>query len=97
MKGGAIFMASISEFFYKPCILSCPNCNSYILVADLSKYMGISGIEGCELTVYKYDFVSDVVVECPGCHKKFKVTGSVYDGPEEGYVSQYLKLKPLDE
>lgn len=90
-------MAWISEFFYKPTALPCPDCGNDVLVAKLSHHMGIVGIEGCEWTVYKYGFVSDVEVECKKCHSRFKVNGYVYDGPDEGYLRHYLKLVPLQE
>lgn len=43
-----------------------------------------------EWIVYKYDFFDDVFVQCPKCKNKYKVIGSVYDGPEEGYVKHFL-------
>jgi hypothetical protein len=90
-------MASISEFFYKPCTLQCSNCGNDILVINLSHNMGIVSIEGCEWTVYKYGFVNNVEVECAKCHTMLKVSGYVYDGPDEGYLSHCLKLIPLQE
>lgn len=87
----------VSEFFYNPCILPCPNCGSNISVSELSKHMWISGVEGCEWTVYKYGFFDDLFVQCPKCNSKYKVSGSVYDGPEEGCVTHSLKLKPIEE
>ena len=97
LKGSIIWWIIFLNFFYKPCILSCPNCGNDILVNDLSKHMGISGVEGCEWIVYKYDFLNDVIVECSKCNNKFKVIGSVYDGPDEGYVSHYLRLTSLQD
>lgn len=88
-------MAWISEFFYKPCALPCPKCSNDVLVTNLSHYMGIVGIEGCEWAVYKYGFINDVEVECKECHSRFKVNGYIYDGPDEGYLDHSLKLIPL--
>lgn len=90
-------MNSISEFFYKPCVLPCPDCGNDISISGLSKHMWIAGIEGCEWTIYKYAFFDDVYAQCSKCHNKYKVSGSVYDGPDEGYVSHYLKLEPVEE
>lgn len=90
-------MNSISELFFRPCVLLCPNCGNDVSVSELSKHMWISGIEGCEWTVYKYDFLDDVFVQCPNCNNRYKVSGSVYDGPDEGYISNLLKLKSVEE
>ena len=87
----------LSDFFYKPCTLPCPNCENDVSVTNLSHNMGIVGIEGCEWAVYKYGFVNDVEVKCTKCHAIFKVSGYVYDGPDEGYLNPCLKLVPLQE
>ena len=85
----------LSEFFFKPAPLTCPICGNKVYLKDLSHYMGITGIEGCEWFVYRYDFVREMSVGCSRCCTMFKVSGSVFDGPDEGYLRSALKLEPL--
>ena len=87
-------MTWLSEFFYKPCTLPCPDCKDNVSISNLSHHMGIVGIEGCEWEVFVWGFVNAIEVECKKCHNVFKVSGVVYDGPTEGYLNPCLKLIP---
>lgn len=90
-------MPSITDFFDNPCAFSCPNCGDDILVtrlADKMKYV----ISGCfEIgEEHQYSFIDAVTIKCSICHKWFKITGCIYDYPDESEIINNLKLLHTD-
>lgn len=77
--------------------INCPYCNKettedwsdYVYSSDVVEERGMGDEIEHSIECEEY--------ECPNCHKKFKVVGSVWEYPEGAYNYHELKSKPLDD
>ena len=97
-------MTSTPAFFDNPFIMLCPVCGKDISIAGLADKMEYKITACWEIgEEHQYSFITDVITECAECQKRFKITGSIWDYPEEyshtkiSQTSHTLKLLPLDD